>query len=68
MRIYARAGIPTCWIVNLLDGQLEVYTEPSGPAVDAKYGRRDVYRAGERVTLLLEGQPLESIAVSDVLV
>jgi Uma2 family endonuclease len=27
-RIYARAGIPIYWILNLRDRQLEVYTEP----------------------------------------
>ena len=25
---YARGGIPVCWIVNLVDRQIEVYTEP----------------------------------------
>jgi Uma2 family endonuclease len=28
--IYAQAGIPEYWIVNLLDRQIEVYRHPSG--------------------------------------
>ena len=29
-RIYAQAGIPCYWIVNINDRQIEVYTAPSG--------------------------------------
>src|SRR5262249_16999285 len=29
--IYGRAGIPYCWIINLIDGQVEVYSNP-GPS------------------------------------
>src|SRR2546422_7845925 len=29
-RLYAQAGIPEYWIINLRDGIIEVYTEPSG--------------------------------------
>ena len=28
LRIYAKAGVPVYWIVNLVDGLVEVYTEP----------------------------------------
>ncbi len=31
-RIYARARIPVSWIINLQERQIEVYTEPTGPA------------------------------------
>src|SRR5207237_3370846 len=30
-RIYARAGLPIYWIINLVAGQIEVYEPPSGP-------------------------------------
>ncbi len=33
--LYARAGIPEYWIVNLLDGVLEVYRRPEGNAYQA---------------------------------
>jgi Uma2 family endonuclease len=29
-RVYARAEIPTYWIANLVEGVLEVYTDPTG--------------------------------------
>jgi Uma2 family endonuclease len=38
--LYARAGVPETWILNVRDGQLEVYREP-GPAGYARtYTRR----------------------------
>ena len=47
---YARAGVADYWIVNLVDGALEVYREP-GPAADAPSGWR--YR--EVTTLRSDG-------------
>ena len=42
--IYAAAGFPEYWIVNLVDGALEVHRTPH-PAADAAYGW--VYRSVE---------------------
>lgn len=42
--IYAAAGIPCYWIVNPIDGQVEVHTQPSGPGEQADYTARQVYR------------------------
>jgi Uma2 family endonuclease len=39
-RLYAQASIPVYWIINLSDRQLEVYTEPSGPAEEPDYRQR----------------------------
>ena len=33
-RIYARAGIPAYWIVNLVEGLVEVHGDPTGPAAE----------------------------------
>lgn len=52
-RIYARAGIACYWIVNLVDRQVEVYTSPSGPVPDPRYGQRADYRPGDSVPLVL---------------
>jgi Uma2 family endonuclease len=43
--VYARAGIPDYWIVNLVEGVLEVYRDPAPDAAapfGARYGRREV--------------------------
>ena len=41
MSLYARAGIPECWILDLARQMLEVHREPE-PAPDALYGWRYV--------------------------
>ncbi len=66
-QIYARAGIPTYWIVNLRDRRLEVYTEPSGPAAAPGYGRRRDLAAGEEVVLVLDGAEVGRLPVGDLL-
>lgn len=43
--LYARAGIPEVWIVNLQDRRVEVYTEPDGDG----YGSTSHYVPGESV-------------------
>jgi Uma2 family endonuclease len=66
-RIYARAGIPVYWVVNLTDRQVEVYSAPSGPAPSPAYGRKDVYRPGDLVPVVLDDQPVGSIPAADLL-
>jgi Uma2 family endonuclease len=65
-RLYARDGIPECWIVNVPERQLEVHTQPSGPVAAPAYGDVRVYGPGESVPLDLGGVNLGSIAVDDL--
>ena len=60
--IYARAGIPEFWIVNVVDDRLEIYTEPRGEGAEARYVRRTDHETGE-VTVTLRGRVVGSIAV-----
>jgi Uma2 family endonuclease len=61
LKLYAEAGIPEYWVVNLVEGVVEVYTDPGeGKYRSVKKGRR-----GE--TLQLPGGLESSIAVNDVL-
>ena len=66
-RIYARAAIPCYWIVNLNDRQIEVYTSPSGPFPDPKFGQRGDYHVGDSVPLVLSGAAPIQVAVQDLL-
>ena len=56
--IYARAGIPEYWIVNLPDSVLEVYRDPSGD----DYRSRTVLRAGDVVHTLVAAASALSVA------
>jgi Uma2 family endonuclease len=62
-RIYAGAGIPIYWIVNLTKRRIEIYTEPSG----LEYQRRQDYDADTEVPVVIDGQELGRIAAQDLL-
>jgi Uma2 family endonuclease len=66
-RIYGRAGIECYWIVNHQDGQIEVYTSPTGPVPDPGFGQWMDYRPGDLVPVLLGGVALAPVAVEDFL-
>jgi Uma2 family endonuclease len=66
-RIYARAGVPIYWIVNLIDKCLEVYTQPSGPTATSGYVQRQDYGAGDSVPLVLDGVTVATIAAAELL-
>jgi hypothetical protein len=63
--LYAQAKIPEFWLVNLVEGCVEVYSQPKGGKSPAYSERRD-YRKGESVPLILEGKELARLSVSDL--
>jgi Uma2 family endonuclease len=66
--LYARAGLPDYWVLNLVDRVLEVYREPapdSAAPFGWRYGRSEVFEASARVTPL--AAPGSSITVSQLL-
>jgi Uma2 family endonuclease len=65
--VYAAASVPVYWIVNLLDRQIEVYTDPTGPAIAPCYRTRWDYRAGDLVPLTIDGSDIGSIPAQDLL-
>lgn len=65
--VYAAASIAVYWIVNIPDNQLEVYSDPSGPAPDPAYRQKQVYHPGDQVPLTIDGREVAKIAVSDLL-
>ena len=66
-RIYAAAGLSPYWIVNLVEGTLEVRTDPHvEPDGTATYRTLDTYSPGETVAFTLGGRAF-SLNVSDLL-
>lgn len=47
--IYAEAGIPEYWIVNLIDREIEVYRHPRA---DGTYASESIVRAGDNIEIL----------------
>ena len=62
-RIYARAGIPVYWLIDLTSRTAEVYTGPQG----SDYAVRQVLEPSHELLFSLDGQLLGQVAVSQVL-
>jgi Uma2 family endonuclease len=68
LKLYAEAGIPVYWIVNLEDRQVEVYTDPvTPPAGDPHYRTRTDYQPGQDVPLTVAGTPAGTVPVDALL-
>lgn len=60
---YARGRIPIYWIINLVNRQIEVFSDP-GPN---GYALCQVYVEGQSIPVMLGGLPRGEVAVSDIL-
>jgi len=55
LRMYAKAGIEDCWIVNLREHQVEVYRKPCNPTGekrDCQYASVAPLKPGETISIL----------------
>ena len=66
-RIYAAAAVPIYWIINLVDQQVEVYTDPTGPDAWPVYRVRQDYHAGDLVPFVIDGRDLGPIPAEELL-
>lgn len=60
-RIYARAGIPLYWLVNLADHRVEVYSDPS--ETEARYRQRHDFGPEADLPLTIEDHVHARLAV-----
>ncbi len=63
LQAYARARIPTYWIVNLIDRRVEVYTDPN----ETGYRGHVDYPRGSQMPVLVDGVALAALAVDELL-
>jgi Uma2 family endonuclease len=66
-RIYARASVPVYWVVNLIDRQVEIYTQPSGPAKQPDYAETQIVPAEGIVPVTIDGKEMGRLAVKEFL-
>ena len=64
--LYAQAGIPVYWIVNLVDRRVEVYTGPAGPPKHPDYRQRQDFGPADSVPLFVEQREVARLAVADL--
>jgi Uma2 family endonuclease len=66
-RIYAAAAVPFYWIINLVDNQVEVYSDPTGPDAWPVYRVRQDYHVGDLVPFVVDGHDLGPIPAHELL-
>jgi Uma2 family endonuclease len=65
--LYAQAGIPCYWVVNLVDRRIEEHAEPAGSGDSADYRVRHDYASDSEIPLVLDGQRVAMIPVREML-
>jgi Uma2 family endonuclease len=66
-RIYARAGFACYGLVNLIESQVEMFSDPTDPTQQPGYRRCDVFQGVKLVPLILDGAEIAQIPASDLL-
>lgn len=66
-RVYAHAGIPIYWIVNLVENQIEIYSEPQPRAKEPDYRLRKDYDLLAVIPVVIEGEVMGTFNVHDII-
>jgi Uma2 family endonuclease len=65
-QLYAAATVPIYWIVNLLDSQVEVYSQPFVGTVGPDYKQRQTYTLAESVPVWIKTEHIGEIPVGQL--
>jgi Uma2 family endonuclease len=66
-RLYARAGVPVYWVVNLPTGRIEIYSDPTGPAKKPDYRQQQNYSRGDTLPVVIGGMEVGRLPVEALL-
>jgi Uma2 family endonuclease len=66
-RIYGGGGVARYWIINLVDRQVEVYSQPSGTAEPLGYRHCEIFRPGELIPVVIDETEVGRIAAENLL-
>ncbi len=67
-RLYAAAGMPVYWIVNLPQRRIEVYTRPTGRGRTARYQESMTFDESTETPVVLDGREIGRVRVRELLV
>ncbi|MSR60693.1 MAG: Uma2 family endonuclease [Planctomycetaceae bacterium] len=65
-QVYAAEGVPEYWIVNCIERQVEVYTEPHAKAKTPRYRKLTTYLPGHSIPVHVAGKKLGELAVNSL--
>jgi Uma2 family endonuclease len=66
LALYARHGLPEYWIVNLVDRQVEVYSDPVATP-QPTYRQRTIYLVNDQIPVTIAGQSFGPLPVQQIL-
>ena len=66
-RVYARAGIPIYWIINLIDRQVEIYSDPITDHEPPTYRQQTIYTEKDQFPVEIDGKTVGHIQTADIL-
>jgi hypothetical protein len=66
-RMYARSRIPIYWIVNLIEKQIEVYTQPDIEREQPDYTQRQNYPRSSFIPVVIENIEVGKLSVDSLL-
>jgi Uma2 family endonuclease len=65
--IYAEAGIPVYWIVNLVKRRVEVYSKPSVTADGPRYANCQEFQSGDSIPVIVDGREIGVLPAAEIL-
>jgi Uma2 family endonuclease len=65
--LYAQAQIPVYWLINLVDGRVEVMTNPQSANDKFIYAECKHFKPGHALHLIVEGQKIGVVPASELL-
>lgn len=66
-RLYAAAGVPAYWVLDVEGRKLDAFAGPAGAGRDAAYSRHQSFAEGEPAPVVLDGREVGRIAAKDLL-
>lgn len=65
--LYARFLIPVYWVVDIAGGRVLVHSVPKVVEGVGEYTRVEIYRSGDSIPLVLDGEEITKIAIEEFL-
>lgn len=66
-KLYAAAGIPVFWLLDLNRRRLEIFSNPTGQGDQARYDKVETFEESDEAPLVLDGQEAARFRVSEIL-
>ncbi|MBN9522107.1 Uma2 family endonuclease [bacterium] len=66
-RLYAHAGLPIYWLINVADRVIEVYIDPDPAAAPSAYRARTDFRPGQDAPVVLDVAAVAHVPAANLL-